>query len=205
MSNRSKIEQEEKLHAVLLLDSYTNDFKPFSSKRAECLMPFFGTDKTLLDHNIQYLIDSGVEEITLFCTFHHHQIRSHIKENKKNWDQRVEIHFIYNFECQSVGDALREIDDKGIVRTNFILLTASAVITNINLKERLAAHLNTVKTVDKSCIMSILCTNKKTDLNVTFTSDYSFVEKSKTFIVHNSVNKVLHYDKIMKKSSKNGE
>jgi translation initiation factor eIF-2B subunit epsilon len=104
----NSIQQQEKLQALVLLDSYSNKLEPFRSTRAECLIPFVG-GKTLLDNNIEYLIENQVEEIYLFCTRHHKQIKEHIEERKWRQNHGVEIHFLYNFKCQSLGDAMREI------------------------------------------------------------------------------------------------
>lgn len=86
MSNQSKKNQkehenlqQEKLQAIVLLDSYSNKYEPLSTSTAECLLPLIG-GKTLLDANIEYLIENQVEEIYLFCTRHHQQIRNYIEE-----------------------------------------------------------------------------------------------------------------------------
>jgi len=150
--NKEDLKQEEKLVAVMLLDTYSENFCPLSLKKAECLLPLLGA-KTQLDTNIEYLINNKVEEIYLFATYHHSQIRGHLSENSeerlKLWrSQGCEVHFLYNFKCQSVGDAMREIDAKGLVRSNFILITTSTVISNIKLDD----YLNTHKAVSKQGI-----------------------------------------------------
>lgn len=144
--NKDDLKQEEKLIAVMLLEAYNENFRPFSLKRAQCLVPLIG-GKTQLDRNIEYLIENKVEEIYLFCTTHSSQIKAHLNEGRlKNWrSQGCEVHFLYNFKCQSVGDAMREIDAKGLVRSNFILVTASAVLSHVKLSEYLDTH----KTVSK--------------------------------------------------------
>lgn len=179
------IQQQEKLQAVILLDSYSNKFEPLNSSRAECLLPLIG-NKTLLDNNIEFLIENQVEEIFLFCTHHHVQIRNHIESMK--WRRMVEIHFLYNFKCRSLGDAMREIDAKGLVRSNFILMTATGVITNMKLKPHWENHKKTCKT-DKNAVMTMMCVNGQKDLNY-------INNEMDTLLIHNMSGKVLHYDKI---------
>ncbi|CAF0972451.1 unnamed protein product [Brachionus calyciflorus] len=179
--------QQEKLIAIVLLDSYTNKFEPLSSYRAECLLPLAG-GKTLLDNNIQFLIENGVEELFLFCTKHHQQIRNHIEEKK--WRKQIEIHFLYNFKCQCFGDAMREIDAKGLINSNFILVTAPGFISNISLKEHLETHKQLCKT-DKNTLMTMMCMSKQNDLTYLNEND-----QSSTLIVHNNNRKILHYDNI---------
>ncbi|RNA07951.1 Translation initiation factor eIF-2B subunit epsilon [Brachionus plicatilis] len=177
--------QQEKLQAVLLLDSYGNKFEPLNSNRAECLLPLIG-NKTLLDNNIEFLLENGVEEIFLFCTRHHGQIRNHIETMK--WRQVVEIHFLYNFTCRSLGDAMREIDAKGLIRSSFILMTATGLISNMNLKSYWENHKQLCKT-DKNAVMTMLCVNGQKDLH--FPNN-----EANTLIVHNMAGKILHYDKL---------
>lgn len=177
--------QHEKLQAVLLLDSYSNKFEPLNSSRAECLLPLIG-NKTLLDNNIELLVENQVEEIFLFCTHHHVQIKNHIDSMK--WRRVVEIHFLYNFKCRSLGDAMREIDAKGLIRSNFILMTATGVITNMKLKPHWENHKKLCKT-DKNAVMTMMCVNGQKDL--------SYINNEmNTLLIHNMNGKVLHYDKI---------
>ena len=65
---------------------------------------------------MDYLIENQFEEIYLFCTAHHLQVKAHVEERAKVWRRKCEVHFLYNFKCQSLGDAMREIDAKGLVR-----------------------------------------------------------------------------------------
>jgi translation initiation factor eIF-2B subunit epsilon len=200
MSKNNNLQQQEKLIAVILLESYSEKFKPFSMKKAECLLPLYGK-MTLLDNNIEYLIENSVEEIYLFCTNHHQQIKAHIDERK--WKKRVEIHFLYNFKCLSVGDAMREIDAKNLISSTFILITASAFLTNIKLNEHLEQHKQLSKQ-DKNAVMTMLCQNRLTDLTYEFNQNdvTSLVNQSKTLIIHNNCNRILHYDKISTSSDK---
>ena len=201
MSNQSKkpavdasqLKQEEKLQAIILLDSYSNKFEPFSLTKPECLLPLVG-DKCLLDASVEFLIENEVKELVLFCTRHHTQIKSYVESKK--WHKHLEIHFLYNFKCQSVGDAMREIDAKGVVRNTFILLTASSIITNIKLNEHLELHKQTCKN-DKNAVMTIMCMNRLSDLsNGLAGSDSSCTDQANTLFVHNINNRVLHYEHV---------
>jgi translation initiation factor eIF-2B subunit epsilon len=183
--------QEDKLQALVLLDSYSHNFEPFSLNRAECLLPFIG-GRCLLDNTIEYLIENEVEEIYLFCTKHHQQIKEYIDEKK--WKERVDIHFFFNFKCQSLGDAMREIDAKGLIRSNFVMLTASSVVSNISLKEHLDLHKQISKS-DKNAIMTMLCLNRLTDLSYgSSLKDSGINDYNNTLILHGLNGKILHYE-----------
>lgn len=193
MANKNNnLQQQEKLIAVLLLDSYSVNFAPLNSKRAECLLPLFG-NKTLLDNNIEYLIENNVEEIFLFCTNHHLQIKDHIDKSK--WKKRVEIHFLYNFKCASIGDAMREIECKNLISSNFILITANTILGNVKLNEYLELH-KQVSKMDKNAVITMLCQQRLSDLSYEFnkTDASSLMNQSNMLIIHNNSNRILYYD-----------
>lgn len=177
------MQQEEKLQAICLLDSYSNKFEPLSSSRAECLLPLVD-DRTLLDYNVELLIENDVKEIVLFCTRHHNQIKNHIE--KKDWRSRVEIHFVYNFKCRSLGDAMREIEAKNLIRSTFILITATSIVSNIKLTDYLEQHKLVCKS-DKNVIMTMLCTENNNNAVVSAAGSTSSV------FVHNGNKRILYY------------
>jgi len=191
-NTNNNLQQQEKLIALLLLESYSESLKPLNVKRAECLLPLVG-EKTLLDNNIEYLIENKVEEIYLFCTNHHQQIKAHVEERK--WKKKCEIHFLYNLTCQNIGDAMREIDAKNLISSTFILITASAVLSNVNLGEHLELHKQLSK-LDKNAVMTMIMEDRLTDLSYEFNQNdaASLVNKSNTLVIHNGSNRVLHYD-----------
>lgn len=192
-ANQESINQD-KLVAIVLLDTYSNKFEPFSSSCAECLLPVMG-GKTLLDMNIEYLINNQVEEIYLFCTRHSGQIKAYLE--KSNWRKRAspscEIHFAYNLRCRSLGDAMREIDAKGQVRSTFVLVTATGVVSNLSLAENLEHH-RTVSKKDRNVVMTMLCTPKLHEFASPAASKNNSIHND-TVIVHNANKRILDYDR----------
>lgn len=51
----------------------------------------------------------------------------------------MKVHIIVSESCLSFGDALRDLDDKGLIRGDFILLNADTV-SNIDFKNVLQYH-----------------------------------------------------------------
>lgn len=84
---------------------------------------------------------------------------------------------------------MRVIDAKGLVRSNFILLTATSVVSNIKLKDHLENH-KQVCTSDKNAVMTMMCMNHQTDLS----SSKKDSNQSNTLIIHNSNKRILHYE-----------
>lgn len=51
----------------------------------------------------------------------------------------MKVHIIVSESCLSMGDALRDLDAKGLIRGDFILMHADAV-SNLNFKTILQRH-----------------------------------------------------------------
>jgi translation initiation factor eIF-2B subunit epsilon len=68
---------------------------------------------------------------------------------------------IVSQELRSVGDALRDLDAKQLIQSDFILISGN-VISNLNLASILDAHRER-KTTDKNSIMTLVL--KKAGLN----------------------------------------
>lgn len=60
-------------------------------------------------------------------------------KNGVEWSQTMKIHFIISESCQSLGDCLRDLDVKGLLRGTFIL-AESGVISNIKLLPLIKKH-----------------------------------------------------------------
>jgi translation initiation factor eIF-2B subunit epsilon len=74
---------------------------------------------------------------------------------KTRWnDLPVKIHVISSGDCQSLGDALRDLDAKGMIRNDFILMS-TGVITNKGLRSWLDSHKRTIK-LDKGAVMTLV-------------------------------------------------
>jgi translation initiation factor eIF-2B subunit epsilon len=72
----------------------------------------------LLDYTIEFLLAAGVQEIILFCCSFAEKIKAHVAKSK--WSRYIVP--MTSEKCMSMGDAMREIDRIGVVRTNFILV-----------------------------------------------------------------------------------
>lgn len=187
-SGNQETMNQDKLVAIVLLDTYSNKFEPFSSSFAECLLPVMGGN-TLLDMNIEFLLNNQVEEIFLFCTRHSAQIKSYLE--KANWRQRAspaEIHLLFNYKCRSLGDAMREIDAKGHVRSTFVLVTATGIVSNLDLASNLDHH-RVVSKMDRNVVMTMLCTPKLGEFAVKMQNFNTDI-----VMVHNANKRILHYE-----------
>lgn len=141
---------EEVLQAVVIADSYNVRFAPISELTPRCLFPFAGA--TILDYALTNLHYHGIDEVIVYCTAHASKIRAHLE---RKWSQRLKVITIASDTASSVGDALRDLDSKDLIRSDFVLLHGD-LLTNVNLKKLLLDH-KKLREKNKSCIMTLVC------------------------------------------------
>lgn len=74
---------------------------------------------------------------------------------KSKWTELpITITVIASQGCLSLGDALRNLDARGMIRNDFVLMTAGA-LTNTAIRPWLDLHRDTVKT-DKGAVMTLI-------------------------------------------------
>ncbi|KAJ1653486.1 translation initiation factor eIF-2B epsilon subunit, GEF [Dispira simplex] len=147
------IEAEEKLSAVVIADSFDQHLMPLTQTTPRCLLPLCNVP--LLEYTFELLATAGVEEVFIFCQVHAATIRQYLAQSK--WSKPHSpfgVRVIVSQEALSVGDVLRELDGKSLIRTDFILIYGD-VVSNMNLGKALEKHRNR-KTVDKNAIMTMV-------------------------------------------------
>lgn len=138
------------LQAVVLADSFTQRFRPITVERPKVLLPLVNVP--MLNWNLEWLASAGVEEIFVFCSAHAETIKRHLEESGWLSQPSVAVSVIVSQDCLSAGEALRLIDQRNVVRSDFILVNGD-VVSNMQLDAVLEAHKNRRKT-DKQAIMT---------------------------------------------------
>lgn len=80
-----------------------------------------------------------------------------MSDRQSEWmkpNSRLSVKIVATPECMSVGDALRELDARQLITTDFILTTGE-LISNIKLDKVLEEHRARKKT-DKNSIMTMI-------------------------------------------------
>ncbi|CAG8786163.1 14276_t:CDS:10 [Dentiscutata erythropus] len=147
------LESESILQAVVLADSFNERFRPITLDTPRCLLPLCNTP--LIEYTLELLAVAGVQEVYLFCKEHSETINNYIKKSK--WSRSyfpIRIITIVTPEARSVGDALRELDAKQLINSDFILINGD-VVSNIHLEKVLEAHRDR-KSVDGNTIMTMV-------------------------------------------------
>ena len=60
--------------------------------------------------------------------------------NKSKWPSTISVRCITSTACLSAGDALRELDSMGVIRSDPFILISGDVISNMDLNKAIAFH-----------------------------------------------------------------
>ncbi|ODQ64868.1 translation initiation factor eIF-2B epsilon subunit [Nadsonia fulvescens var. elongata DSM 6958] len=149
----AEFEEETKFQAVVLTDSYQNRFRPMTLDKPRCLLPL--VNAPLIEYTLEFLATAGVDEVYIVCCSHGDQIEDYIRESKwsRPWSPFT-VQTVLSPESMSVGDAMRDIDTKGLIKSDFLLISGD-VVTNIQFDKVLQAHRER-KIKDKNSIMTMV-------------------------------------------------
>ncbi|XP_062987871.1 translation initiation factor eIF2B subunit epsilon [Elgaria multicarinata webbii] len=126
------------LQAVLVADSFNRRFFPVSKDRPRALIPL--ANVAMIDYTLEFLTASGVEETFVFCCWKSAEIKEHLQKSK--WLSPTSpntVRFVTSDLYRSLGDVLRDVDAKSLVRSDFILVSGD-VVSNINISTALQEH-----------------------------------------------------------------
>ncbi len=139
------------LQAVLLADSFTKTFRPLSLDTPKVLSPL--NNVAMLDYTIEWLASSGVRELFVFAVHHADSVEAYVEMSK--WSSAIKVTCVKDEQCTNPGDALREMDKRGLVRSDPFILMSGDVITNADVKSAIKDHEIRHKK-DPSAMMTVL-------------------------------------------------
>lgn len=150
-------EDEPKMQAIVLADSFQTRFMPLTSVKPRCLLPL--ANVPLIEYTLEFLAQSDVvEEVYIMCCSHSGQIQEYIDSSK--WvnlsSPFKKIQTIASKESRSVGDAMRDLDSRSIINGDFILISGD-VVTNLDINQALENHKN-YKQNDRDYICTMVLT-----------------------------------------------
>ncbi|CAM9714743.1 unnamed protein product [Ascophyllum nodosum] len=149
-SGAAEDEQEQKLQAILLADSFNTNFRPISSDMPKVLCPLVNVP--MIDYTLEFLARNDVKEVFVFCVSHAKQLEDYLQSSK--WPAQLEIRIITSNNCLSAGDALRDIDQRGVVRSDPFILVSGDVVSNIDLKPVIKEY-KEIKKADPLTLMTM--------------------------------------------------
>ncbi|XP_071793924.1 translation initiation factor eIF2B subunit epsilon-like [Asterias amurensis] len=147
------LQQEDVLQAVVLADSFNVKFAPITLERPRALLPLVNCP--LIDYTLEFLASAGMQEVFVFCCAHADQLKQHIRASKWNHkSSHCTVTTIVSEGCGSMGDALREIERKSMIRSHFVLVSGD-LVSNMPLKELIDQHKERFR-ADKSSAMTLV-------------------------------------------------
>ena len=126
---------EELLQAILLADSFRKRMSPITYTTPKSLLPLVNVP--ILEYTLELLVSAGVKELFIVCCCHAEKIQEYV-ENSASCKQ-FQVSIIVAPACKSVGAAMREVDSRGKIRGDFILVNGD-VVSNMKLEPALLAH-----------------------------------------------------------------
>ncbi|ORX87729.1 nucleotide-diphospho-sugar transferase [Basidiobolus meristosporus CBS 931.73] len=153
VDRNKSLDSEEVLQAVILADSFNERFMPLTLNKPRCLLPLCNIP--LIEYTLEALAVAGVQEIFIFCCAHSDLIKKYLADSRwKKPSAYIRVEVVVVQECYSIGDAMRELDAKSIVKNDFILVNGD-VVFNIDLTKALEKH-REIRQADKNAIMTMV-------------------------------------------------
>lgn len=147
---QKELVQDERFQAVVLTDCFETRFMPLTAIKPRCLLPL--ANVPLIEYTFEFLARAEVNEVILLCTSHADQIQKYIDELRWSKNLPFTIITVTSLELRSVGDAMRDLDNRGLITGDFLLVSGD-VITNVDFPKALAFH-KSRKAQDKDHILT---------------------------------------------------
>ncbi|BEI83791.1 hypothetical protein CcaverHIS002_0403950 [Cutaneotrichosporon cavernicola] len=148
---RAENGDEPVLQAVVLADSYNRRFEVLCLDQPRILLPLCGIP--LLTYTLESLSLSKVKQVFIFCGVHADKIREFVANSPFN--RLLDIQCLASQTARSGGDALRELDDMGLLNPeNPFVLVHTPIVSNYDISQMVDAHRKRRET-DKNLIMTM--------------------------------------------------
>ncbi|KAG9343422.1 hypothetical protein JZ751_013586 [Albula glossodonta] len=147
-------EEELPLQAVLVADSFNRRFFPITKDQPRALLPL--ANVAMIDYTLEFLTSTGVQETFVFCCWMSNKIKEHLLNSK--WCRPTSpntVHIITSDLYRSLGDVLRDVDAKNLVRSDFVLVYGD-VVSNIDVTQALQEHRHRRKMEKNISVMTML-------------------------------------------------
>ena len=193
MSKNSKKElsnsaygKQETLQAIVFADDFIHNLEPVERIFPDILLPVVNCP--LLDYLFETLVRSKVQQVFLYCSNHVDQLREFLDSLSSYQYNNMVITPIVSDGCRSLGDALRDIDTKGCIRGDFILIRGTS-FASIDLQNFMDLH-RVRKEKDKNTAMTMIFRDFGNVKNSALKNETSFV------VSNANTRKLLYYKKM---------
>ena len=180
-------EKEDPLQAVVIADTFDDTFADFCESQPRCLLPLLGVP--LIDYTLDFLARSGIQDVYLYSTQFPEQVEAHI--NSSSWrtpsstSPFKKLVLFRSAASTCVGDVFRDLEQKAIMTSDFVLLTGGDVVADFTLGSALKRH-RTRRETDKNAISTVVLR----DLGTRTSKHQSLA----TFVIDPLKDRCLHYE-----------
>lgn len=110
---------------------------PITSECPKVLLPL--VNAPLIEYMLEWMAMSGVQKVHVLCCSHADQVRAYLNNSTKWAASDMSLNIISSYNCQSAGEALRLVDQEGLIQDDFILISGD-IVTNMDLSRALTQH-----------------------------------------------------------------
>uniref|UniRef100_A0A7S4KCD1 Translation initiation factor eIF2B subunit epsilon n=2 Tax=Guillardia theta TaxID=55529 RepID=A0A7S4KCD1_GUITH len=181
---------DEALQAILLADSFRKRMAPTTYTTPKILLPLVNIP--IIEYTLELLVQAGVKELFIVASSHAEKIQEYVLNSKSC--KQFEVEVIVAPAVKSLGGALREVDSRGKIRSDFILVNGDT-LSNIKLEPVLQAHKKRrEEEKNKDAIMTLVF---KTSLPQQRMA--TFPEDDICVAINPETNQLVHYQPMTKK------
>ena len=184
-------EKEDPLQAVVIADTFDDTFADFCDSQPRCLLPLLGVP--LIDYTFDFLARSGIQDVYLYSTHFPEQVEAHIQSSSWRTPSSTspfkKLVLFRSTASTSVGDVLRDLEQKAILTSDFVLITGGDVVADFTLGSAMKRH-RTRRETDKNAISTVVLR----DLGTRTGKQRSDHQSLATFVVDPLKDRCLHYE-----------
>ena len=177
--------KEDPLQAVIIADNFETRFAPFTLERPRCLLPL--ANVPLIEYTLEYLASAGVQLVYLYAGAHVDQVESYFHASRWN-SSTSPFEKVTFLRCvaSSVGDVMRDLDQKHLMAGDFIVVSGD-VVSNFPIEKALRQHKNR-REKDKNAIMTMILREAGPEIH------HHSGGVVPTFVLDPSKDRCLHYE-----------
>ncbi|KAK3871718.1 hypothetical protein Pcinc_023149 [Petrolisthes cinctipes] len=194
-------EEPSVLQAVVLTECDIDYGAAITHYNPKVLVPLANTP--LLDYTLAWLERCGVDEVIVYCRANPHtdKIKQHCKRfTSRREECGIKVMVVVSEDCLNLGDAMRDLYSKSLLKDDFILLQGDLVAT-LNLQDIVAKHKEN-RLSDKSMIMTCVYVNKPLETTAVEGEEGRGKEVTATLVTAADTGKLLLHRRSRNKSSK---
>ena len=93
-------------------------------------------------------------QVFVFCCAHADQIQTYLERSRWHKNRQMKVSVVTSTACLSAGEALRLVDQKDVIKSDFVLVSGD-IVANVDLKALVQEHKGR-RQQDKSAIMTMV-------------------------------------------------